>query len=1089
VWTPKRIVLLVVGFALFFAAYIAYAATSLGRINTLPPLPDMYKKPDRCQRPPVIIPPKNTRLDGKLQQAFGPDCKELKRPIRLELNSKSMALAAEDFAFQQSDGRVKVQPLSLAIFGKNKKPGADVEINTIRSKVAYIKFDRPVHTPYDVNGSKIDCIELIGSIQISNNRGTLLRDDDLTLWIPTGPLFYDEKQKRIWTHDDVHLTDERTRPRETTVDAHGMVMDLLTEAPPPKPGDPPHKSRHENVIGVKRIVLLTDVRMDLYLGGPGLFGNNPARDAKAPTKAAKPKGKSAEDDDKAHVTITTPGSFEYLFGKENDLALFQAPTGAPAGQSVRAPQHVTLVRHHERRGETEQLVCHRLELKLRRKEHRTGSPAGGDDKLEIETAHATGKEVLLTSDPEHLIAHGNDFYHDAVRKLTILKGDPEVEVDRDETIIHARALHLQDVPGLPGSPGRQDVLAYGPGQIDLADKKTHKKNTHAFWKDRLTSTRDGTFDLLVLTGEARFLDDAQGQSLSGETLKLWLLPQAKEVARVQAAEGKPASGEPSRRPHHLEALGHVVAHSRELDIHDSSRLMVNFMDVPASLFPGRPAPARPKAEAGPAVVGPPGAGMVQQQEALKPAGPPSPLLREPGPESPLTPPASAAAPAAAARPIDLSAYSIEVTVLRCGEQNALKHMSSRGQVRVRQDPAKPTEDGVDISGDTLTLDARPEGNKLVVTSEGEHEHLATLSMDKIDILGPVITIDQAINQAWVDGPGAMSMRSNTNLQGQTLNRTVPLNIQWNNQMLFYGDRAEFMGDIQADQETSHLACQQLQVFFDRTISLKEGNRQGGQPARVRNLVGDKKVHVEDTVKKGNELVKFEQLTGIVIHIVTEPPEDAEPGTKQPDTSQVELTGPGTVRIVQRGGTDPTSMPGQPGSAPTPVHVVAPQGQEPPPLKLTYVGFERHMKANNRSNTATFFGNVRVFSTPCENPHMSVDLDTASINPPEGAFFLQCERLRVSNQPSGAGGRPNQEMFADGAVRVFAKDFQADADHMTYNEEKDQLIFTSEGNQPVSFWKRKTTGELPQTLRAKKVIYSRRTGKADMESVDGIKGYN
>ena len=92
--------------------------------------------------------------------------------------------------------------------------------------------------------------------------------------------------------------------------------------------------------------------------------------------------------------------------------------------------------------------------------------------------------------------------------------------------------------------------------------------------------------------------------------------------------------------------------------------------------------------------------------------------------------------------------------------------------------------------------------------------------------------DQAANHAWFYGPGAMSMRSNTNLQGQTINRTVPLNIQWNKSMLFYGDRAEFMGDIQAEQESSRLACQQLQVFFDRTISLKEGNRQGGQPARV-----------------------------------------------------------------------------------------------------------------------------------------------------------------------------------------------------------------------------------------------------------------
>ncbi len=42
-WTPKRIMLLVVGFVLFTLAYLLYSATTLGRINTLPPLPEYYR--------------------------------------------------------------------------------------------------------------------------------------------------------------------------------------------------------------------------------------------------------------------------------------------------------------------------------------------------------------------------------------------------------------------------------------------------------------------------------------------------------------------------------------------------------------------------------------------------------------------------------------------------------------------------------------------------------------------------------------------------------------------------------------------------------------------------------------------------------------------------------------------------------------------------------------------------------------------------------------------------------------------------------------------------------------------------------------
>ena len=38
-WTPKRIVLLALGFLVFFSGYLLYASC-LGGINGLPPLPD-----------------------------------------------------------------------------------------------------------------------------------------------------------------------------------------------------------------------------------------------------------------------------------------------------------------------------------------------------------------------------------------------------------------------------------------------------------------------------------------------------------------------------------------------------------------------------------------------------------------------------------------------------------------------------------------------------------------------------------------------------------------------------------------------------------------------------------------------------------------------------------------------------------------------------------------------------------------------------------------------------------------------------------------------------------------------------------------
>ena len=73
-WTPKRIILLAVGFLLFTLAYILYSVTSLGRINTLPPLPEQYKCGEGENSSPIVRsrPIKPTPLERKLEMAFPP---------------------------------------------------------------------------------------------------------------------------------------------------------------------------------------------------------------------------------------------------------------------------------------------------------------------------------------------------------------------------------------------------------------------------------------------------------------------------------------------------------------------------------------------------------------------------------------------------------------------------------------------------------------------------------------------------------------------------------------------------------------------------------------------------------------------------------------------------------------------------------------------------------------------------------------------------------------------------------------------------------------------------------------------------------
>jgi hypothetical protein len=1100
--------MLAIGFLLFSLVYVVYSATSLGRINSLPPLPEQYKITtvgDTSVRPsPTGLSP----LERKLEQAFGKSCKELGWPTLLELNAKSMVLAADKCDIV--DGGVRLSPMSVALFGKKKNDGRGVEINTLKCQEAYIKFDQPVISMSEINGRKLESAKLYKDILVVNNRRTPGRDDDLNVFIKDGPLCYDESKHFLWTNDEVDLQDGQTHPPKAKIHAKGMEMELTTASPPPKPGVV-GKPKNDSISGVKRIVLKQDVNMDLRVAGPTPF---PGGSDKPAAPATKEKKSTAEQ---SHVLISTPGRFRYDLFKDHDMAYFDVPEDASHANNA---QDVVVTRVN-RTGQIDQITCKHLELRMKRSDGNEAAAAGkkpaasDEQSLEIETAHAKTK-VKLTSEAEKLLAHGDDFFYDARKKLTILQGAPYVDANKDNSLIYTPRLQIQDVsvPVPPGSPPKtyQHVVATGPGSIHLpkkvGDKVVHV--THAFWREELTSTREGDLDLLVLTGKARFVDDEQGQSLQAEKLKVWLLAEdkkpdapVKKVVAVNAKESVAAKGpippgpEQSRRPRRIEALKNVTAKSRDLFIHDTSRLVVRFKDVPPSQMPaakstinGKPAPKTTESK---------NAAPVAAQSGSRPAV----VGSTPGTQPPANPPKNGQANGKPVpdpkvkeeppRPVDLTARSVEADVLRCGERSMLDHLwaeggtvKNQGGVQVRQE-GKPGERGVYIEGSTLQMRCYPEGNTLEVAGD-----LAHLKMDKITIAGPEISIDQVANVAFVHGRGFMLMQSNTTLDGKPLNRTVPLEIHWRDQMLFEGDFADFRGDVQANQENANLACQFLQVVFDKPISLKEGNR-GDRPAKVRSLSGDKNVRVEDKVvelfrviidgkvEMRERLQKYQRLEGSSIRMTAVPRDD--PNSKKGDANRVELSGPGTVRILQRGGAELT---------PTPVSSAPPKpnGKQEPTtpqeMKMTFVSFEQTMQANNESNTASFWGSVRVLNFPCEDEQYPIDLDVMlakGLWP--GAMYLSCNQLKVKSVEER--GKSHQLMDAVGHVHVEAKEFTADCDEMKFDERKDQVVFIAAPNRTAVFSKDKGKGARPDELHGKRIIYNRRTGKATIDDIDSING--
>src|SRR5262249_3752242 len=151
--------------------------------------------------------------------------------------------------------------------------------------------------------------------------------------------------------------------------------------------------------------------------------------------------------------------------------------------------------------------------------------------------------------------------------------------------------------------------------------------------------------------------------------------------------------------------------------------------------------------------------------------------------------------------------------------------------------------------------------------------LAQLLTGSLYLVGPQIEINQALNTVAVEGSGAMMMENNNSLAGERLQKPVPLTVHWTRKMLFIGKSAEFVGEIQAEQENSRMQCETLTVFFDRPILLKENrqgpkkdnNKQDEKPARVQNMLCDRSVKIEDSVSeldpvtRKSRVVKYQRI--------------------------------------------------------------------------------------------------------------------------------------------------------------------------------------------------------------------------------------
>ncbi len=1034
-WTPKRILLMILGWGLFFAGYQVYAHY-LGRYDGLPPLPSDHRPQPGRERPaPVYTRPPDGPAANMLKMAFGTNCKEIDRRIKLSWRTQGVVMAADDWALL--DGKLELKLVSVAIFGKPAEDG-NPEVNTIRGVRALIEFDQPLRDPRDaINknrkpvGGRLEGgfnTELSQPMQVhlQNNRRTANTEDDLHLY--TDWLAFRDDQHRIWTDEPVEIVDG-VRPHATVVTATGMEVILI----PGEPSPAAVKKNKPTINGVKHVRLDRDVRMELQIESQsGFLGREVGEESSS--KAARDKP------DKTSVFISSKGPFVYHVEQDRDRAEFSERVSvirpqAPPLSAGDTPGWGALT------GKYDQLDCDQLVLVFERKgdEDKKRPPNDRRIKPVLVTARASGERVVLASDSERLQATAKEMLYDKAANQTTLLGNPVVaDQDGHELVVNG-ALTLQNLTRDAKAPLQARVK--GPGRIRMRGRDGQPNNLIAQWHDELRTSREGDLERLVFKGKASFEDPDHGKMQADQI-----------VVKLESVAGDKNTAEKKRRvPKSVEATDNVSVVSKDLVIPKTDRLRLDFEEAKT-----KPGPVPPGAE--------------KPDSSLLPLPSPQPAPPNPSPGAPEYLPSKK-------QPMVLTARWVEAKLLRMGSKTDLDWVEAEGKVQVTQKAVNKGDKPVDIQGHRLKLTHTADGNVLHVVGSEEVADLvgggktvyvpAYVQIDKLRILGPSVEIDQLENVVRVTGAGSLKMPSQNDFQGKQLEQPADVTVHWNERMIFSGIWAEFEGGVAATQNQSSLACHTLRVLLDRAVSLKEKQLgQKDQTPSLSSLNAHQNVRLEKTVREGEKLRSFQRVEGEVLVF-------------DKTTSTVNVSGPGVVYLLQAGAKAFDAL--QPGAP-------KPAAGADPTLKLTKIEYGRSMQIRKAEDKTTdlveFIGPVELVHLPANDPDIAINKDRL---PPEG-FLLRCQRLEGLSRK--VPGQPNQETTmqdfkATGKVSVRAREFQAFGDTASYEGEKDLLILEGSRGFPASLARQLQQGGDREPIRAQKIWYWRSKNKVQTDRTESI----
>ena len=776
--------------------------------------------------------------------------------------------------------------------------------------------------------------------------------------------------------------------------------------------------------------------------------------------------------------LTASGQPDQLKGDNLDLFFKQDPARGDVHASRSrgdAPTIVPILRGHGPTGLSATGPTHDdLDLPGTR-----DTSAGNSGQLNLWELRMTGSRVELTSPSNGLTAFMTSLVYEVTTRTAKLITIPPVGKPAGSELKSVFVRHRPSATDLScprlqltHDENGQVVSAHGDGRGVMRRRVpgSNEVEFSANWQSHFDLQRviDTELDLLTLVGSAMIEQPNRTTSLEAEQIQLWYdrPTDMADAASIRANAGStrkaailtvndaasrsvpdPATRE--FRPRQLQAQDNVVVLSPQMNA-ETKRFIVNFEDQSSS--PGESAD------------GPKSRPRVRQVAVSN---------TEVATKSKSKTISKNEKPNTSAEPLQFRSDLIRANVRlasasrqvadRDEPQAELTEVWTEGQVDLQQ----PREGGAEplrLLGDRLHLRNASREGQQVLRVFGRP---AMIRARGFDIEGQEVFLDRPNNRVWIEGAGELRMPvKNDPFDGVKLGSPTLLTVRWKEQMLFDGQTATFLDNVNAVLKDSRLQCEEMEVVLTERLSFRD-DAGPATTAEVQRVICKDGVHVEQKlfvddnpseIRHGDfATLTLDQISGRMVAI-----------------------GPGKINLWR---------PGQGKRAGLAPRAVAqanrPLESEVSNWEFTRVTFQGKTIGNLQDRQTKFQDRVHIVYGPVAHPLDTIDPDHL----PKDGGALECDSLQILQiKPTGTQ-KPYIELEAKGNAKLEGRTFNARADEITFDESKELYTLRSTGNREVTIWRQTTPDGEPSEASAKSMRFIPSQNYLRSDRTTGIRGTN